>query len=608
MFQSFEAITGFEHDRGRLATLRAELAQRGLDGFIVPHDDEYQNEYLPASEERLAWLTGFTGSTGLAIVLRERAALFVDGRYTLQAGEQADGEAFELRHLTDDPPPAWLERTLGFGERLGYDPRLHTVDQVHKLEAACASAGARLVACDSNPIDTLWTDRPAPPRGAARLHPEQWSGEAAAIKVDRLRDRLEQQRADAIVITRTDCIAWLFNIRGNDIPHTPIVLARAVVFRASDTPPDLFVDPAKLDAEAREALEGFCRLRRPEELNEALAALKAQDITVRLDPAATPFSIERQLDDGAARIQHGSDPTLLMKACKNTTEIAGARAAHLRDGIALTRFLAWLDREVTSGEVDEIGAAQRLEAFRADTGRLKDISFDTISGAGPNGAIVHYRVTRSTNRVVRGNTFYLVDSGAQYEDGTTDVTRTIAIGRPSDEMRDRYTRVLKGLIALATVRFPAGTTGAQIDSFARRALWDAGLEYDHGTGHGVGSYLSVHEGPARIAKASAVPLEAGMILSNEPGYYKKGHYGIRIENLVLVRNGMMLDDGERPLLSFETLTLAPIDKRPIAPALVTAREAQWLNAYHARVRDTLSPHLDEDTRSWLVEATAPYSV
>lgn len=605
MFQSFDDIADPCQGKKRLAALRDELARRGLDGFIVPHGDEHQNEYLPPSEERLFWLTGFTGSAGCAVVLRDRAALFVDGRYTLQAAEQTDATAFETRHLADDPPHAWLERTLGFGDRFGFDPRLHTVEAMRRLEKACASAGARLVPCDANPLDAVWMDRPPPPCGVVRLHPEQFSGEPAAIKVDRVRDRLAQARADAMIVVQTDCIAWLFNIRGSDIRHTPVVLAWAIVFRQADEKPHLFVAPAKLDSQTRAELETFCRLRPPEELDAALAGLKTQDMTVRLDPATTPCRIEQRLADGTARIQHGSDPTVMMKACKNQTEIEGAYAAHLRDGIAMARFCAWLERELPGGEVDEIAAARQLEAFRADSGKLKDIAFDTISGVGPNGAVVHYRVTGVTNRILRGNTLYLVDSGGQYEDGTTDVTRTIAIGRPSDEMRDRYTRVLKGLIALATVRFPVGTTGAQLDSFARRALWDAGLEYDHGTGHGVGSYLSVHEGPARIAKTSTVPLEPGMILSNEPGYYRQGRYGIRLENLVLVRNGQMLEDGDKPLLSFETLTLVPIDRRPIAPGLLTPQEVQWLDAYHARVRETLSPHLDEATRSWLELATRP---
>lgn len=605
MFQTFDAIADPASGGARLKALRQELKRRGLDGFFVPHADEHQNEYLPASAERLFWLTGFSGSAGLAIVLRDRAAIFTDGRYTLQLRSQVDTGVFEPRNVGDETPYDWLQRRLSPGDRFGYDPKLHTVEGAGKLEEACGGAGAVLVACETNPVDAVWTDRPAAPLGPVALHPLSLAGESAESKIARLRAKLGELNADALILTRPDCIAWLFNIRGSDIAHTPVPLAFALLPRGEERLPQLFIDSRKLGNETMSALAACARVREPDALEAALAELREQEMSVRLDPATATQWFEQRLSGGAARIQHGPDPCMAMKARKNETEIEGARAAHLRDGAAMTRFLAWLDREAPRGGIDEIKAAQRLEAFRAETGRLKELSFDTISGAGPNGAVVHYRVTRASNRRLTPDSFYLVDSGAQYEDGTTDVTRTVLLGRATDEMSDRYTRVLKGHIAIATARFPVGTTGTQIDPFARRALWEAGLDYDHGTGHGVGSFLAVHEGPARIAKVETVALEPGMILSNEPGYYKAGAYGIRIENLVLVRAAVEVEGGERPLLSFETLTLAPIDTRPIRPELLTAEEIQWLNAYHARVREALSPHLGGDDKAWLEAATRP---
>jgi Xaa-Pro aminopeptidase len=605
MFQTFDAIADPARCKERIAALRAELDRRGLEGFIIPHSDEYQNENPPPAAQRLFWVTGFSGSAGYAIVLKDRAAIFVDGRYTLQVGEQVDTHELSVHHLIDEPPNQWLERELAFGDRFGYDPRLHTANQVTNLEKACASAGARLVACDTNPVDAIWTNQPAPPIGAVSLHPLQYAGENASDKLAHLRKALTGQRADMLVITHPETIAWLFNIRGADIIHTPVALSYAIVPADKNELPRLFIDERKLSNQVRDGLSALVGLHEPEELASALAEIRGRDLTVRLDPAASAHWFTRELTGGQARIQNGADPCLLMKACKNQTEIAGARAAHIRDGVAMARFLCWFDREVPTGTIDEITAVQRLEAFRAESGEMKDLAFDTISASGPNGAIVHYRVTHATNRLLRKNSLYLVDSGAQYLDGTTDVTRTIAVGQPTDEMRDRYTRVLKGHIAIATSRFPIGTTGTQIDPFARRALWDAGIDYDHGTGHGVGSYLSVHEGPARIAKTQSVPLTEGMILSNEPGYYKSGAYGIRIENLVLVREPVSIKEGDYPLLSFETLTMVPIDKRPIAPGLLTPQEIQWVDAYHEQVHDALAGELEKDERNWLAQATAP---
>jgi Xaa-Pro aminopeptidase len=604
MFQDFEAVADPASGTRRLEALREELQRRGLDGFFVPHADEHQNEYLPACAERLLWLTGFSGSAGCAVILRREAAIFVDGRYTLQVRAQVDTESFAPRNVGDETPYDWLQGRLAPGERFGYDPRLHTVQSAARLEGACTAAGARLVACQTNPIDAIWADRPEPPLGPVVMHPLSLAGESAESKIARLAARLGELGADAAILTQPDSIAWLFNIRGHDLAHTPVPLCFAVAYR-DEVPPLLFIDSRKLGNETRGEIAARADIREPGELETALAELKCRELTVRLDPATATKWFEQQLEGGAARNQHGPDPLMAMKSRKNEVEIAGARAAHLRDGAAVSRFLAWLDREAPGGRIDEIEAACRLEALRAETGMLKDIAFDTISGAGPNGAVVHYRVTRASNRRLEPDTLYLVDSGAQYEDGTTDITRTVAIGRPSDEMRDRYTRVLKGHIAIATARFPIGTTGTQLDPFARRALWEAGLDYDHGTGHGVGSFLSVHEGPARIAKVQTVALEPGMIVSNEPGYYKAGAYGIRIENLLLVRSAVEVPGGERPLLSFETLTLAPIDLRPIAPELLTLQEIAWLDIYHERVREALSPHLSGDDRAWLEQATRP---
>ena len=605
MFQTFDAISDPARGKERIAALRAELEQRGLEGFIIPHSDEYQNESLPPSAQRLYWVTGFTGSAGCAIVLKDRASIFVDGRYTLQVGEQVDTGVLTVRHLIEEPPYRWLERELAFGDRFGYDPRLHTSDNITRLEKACASAGARLVACDTNPVDAIWSNRPAPPAGMVSLHAPEYAGEAAADKLTRLRRELEHDRVDMLVMTQPESIAWLLNIRGADIVHTPVPLCYAIVPAMAEEKPRLFIEPRKLDGKVRQELGKVATLHEEGELAAALAELKARDLTIRLDPMVAAHWFAQQLTGGLARIQNGADPCVMMKARKNATEISGARAAHIRDGAAMARFLCWFDREVPRGGIDEITAVQRLEAYRVETGQIKDLSFDTISASGPNGAIVHYRVTHASNRQLRNNSLYLVDSGAQYLDGTTDVTRTIAIGQPSDEMRDRYNRVLKGHIAIATARFPIGTTGTQLDPFARRALWDAGIDYDHGTGHGVGSYLSVHEGPARIAKTQSVALEQGMILSNEPGYYKAGEYGIRIENLVLVREPVEIKQGEYPLLSFETLTMVPIDTRPIAPGLLTPQEIQWVDAYHEQVRDALTIHLNQEEQDWLARATMP---
>src|SRR6516162_2539657 len=600
-FQSFEDKAERAASGPRVAALRTELARRGLTGFIVPRSDRHQNEYVPASEQRLAWLTGFAGSAGVAIVLMQRALLFVDGRYTLQAREQVDTSLFAIEHLAETPPDRWIEENLAIGDRLGYDPWLHTVEGAERLSKACAAAGAALVAVEPDLIAAIWADRPAAPLGAVTLHDVRFAGEAAEDKLARIRAEVAKLRADALVVSDPHAVAWAFNIRGADVAHTPLPLAFAIVPQAGR--PSLYVDGRKLSNDVRNRLEVLADVREPSDFVGALGALGRQKQTVRLDQATAADALARLITSHGGNVTRGPCPIALMKAVK--IEIAGARAAHIRDGAAVTRFLAWFDREAPRGKLTEIDAVAALESFRRDTGLLKDISFPTIAGAGPDGAIVHYRVTSRSNRVVAPGELFLIDSGAQYEDGTTDITRTIAVGEPTAEMRDRFTRVLKGHIAIARAIFPEGTTGAQLDSFARQFLWAQGLDFDHGTGHGVGSYLSVHEGPARISKLGTTALKPGMILSNEPGYYKTGAYGIRIENLVLVVGAAAVPGAEKPLYAFETLTLAPIDRRLILPEMLTPEEAAWLDDYHARVFEALSPLLDADSRAWLTAATRP---
>ncbi len=602
-FQSFD-----DHDQSgvgpeRVAALRVELARRGLDGFIVPLADRYQNEYLPACARRLAWLTGFTGSAGVAIVLADRAVIFVDGRYQLQVADEVDPAIFSVVHLIEQPPPAWIEANLSAGQKLGYSPWLHTVDNAERLAKACAAAGASLVPVADNPIDAIWSDRPPPPLGPVVPHELRYAGESAEQKLERVRAELAKSGADALVVSDPHAVCWLFNIRGSDIPHTPVVLAFALVPKADR--PSLYVDPRKVGDDVRDWLGERAAARATDDFDRDLAALGDARQTVRLDPAAAAEAIARLVADNGGKISRGSDPIAPMKAVKNEIEVAGARAAQLRDGVAVTRFLAWLDREAPSGRLTEIDAVEALESFRRDTGLLKDVSFPTIAGAGPNGAIVHYRVTRKTNRRIAPGELFLINSGGQYLDGTTDITRTVAIGTPSDELRRNFTLVLKGHIAIARAVFPDGVSGAQLDFFARQYLWRAGLDFDHGTGHGVGSYLSVHEGPGRIAKLGTAPLKRGMILSNEPGYYRPGLYGIRIENLVLVTEAAAAPGAEKPLNAFETITLAPIDRRLVEPAIMRDDEMAWLDAYHAHVCEVLAPLLDSATRDWLIAATAP---
>lgn len=583
----------------RLEALRRELARRELDGFIVPRTDEHQGEYVALRSMRLAWLTGFTGSAGVAMVLAERAAIFVDGRYTLQVEAEVEAGLFEICHLIDHPPERWLAETLPAGARLGYDPWLHAVAGVERLSAACNKAGAFLVACPDNPLDAVWTDQPPPPLAPVVAHPIRFAGRTAEDKCEDIARQLTRDGLSAAVLTAPDAIAWLLNVRGGDVAYTPLPLSFAILH--ADARVEWFIDSRKLVPGLAEHLGDRVIILAPEALGGALDRLAGT--VVRVDPATLPAWIADRLQRNEAVLDKGLDPCAVPRACKTFVELEGIRSAHRRDGAALTRFLAWISREAPSGGVSEIMAADRLEAFRAVGEHFEGLSFPTISGAGPHGAIVHYRVLPATDRRLEPGTLYLVDSGAQYRDGTTDVTRTLAIGPAGAEERHRFTLVLKGHIALATARFPVGTTGSQLDALARRALWAEGLDYDHGTGHGVGQFLSVHEGPQRIAKAgNTVALRPGMILSNEPGYYKAGAYGIRIETLVAVHE-IALPGAERPMLGFETLTLAPIDRTLIQRDLLSDEEAAWLNGYHARVRAEISPLVDEETARWLEQAT-----
>lgn len=590
----------------RLAALREELRRRRLSGFVVPKTDEHQSEYLPLCAERLAWLTGFSGTAGTAIVLRERAVLFVDGRYVLQAAKQIDAALFEVCHITGETLAEWVAHHLGEGARLGFDPWLQSVRQAETLRNACGRSGARLIPVGTNPIDAIWTDRPPAPIAPAFHHDEAFAGMSAREKLRHVATNLSEAGDAAAVLTSTDSIAWLLNIRGGDVPFAPLLLAFAIVH--ADARADVFVDPRKLSNGARGGLGTGVSVAPIEAFAAALDRLGATHGQIRVDAEGAPEAVGVRLRKAGARLRFDSDPCLLPKAMKNPVELAGIRAAHRRDGAALCRFLAWLSDSVALGaQVTEIGAAERLAQFRSENDRYRGPSFPTIAGAGANGAIVHYRASAASNRALEPGSLFLLDSGGQYLDGTTDVTRTVAIGAPTAEMRTRFTLVLKGHIAIATARFPHGTTGSQLDVLARRALWAEGLDYDHGTGHGVGHFLCVHEGPQRISKLpSRVPLEPGMVVSNEPGFYQTAGYGIRIENLVAVMAPADEHDGSKKrFLSFETLTLAPIDRALIDVALLDAGERAWIDRYHARVLDAIAPLVDTATADWLRDATRP---
>jgi Xaa-Pro aminopeptidase len=603
MFQSFDDVSEMHLSSARVAQLREVLARLGLDGFIIPRQDEFQGEYVAPYAERLRWLTGFAGSWGMAILMKDRGAIFVDGRYTIQVKQQVDTGLFKPKHLVEEPPSEWIEKELRPGEVLGYDPWLLTADQVVKFEKACAKAGARLVPVADNPIDAVWRDHPGRPAGAVDVQPTQFSGRSSADKLADVAKALEKAGADAVVLTMPDSVAWVFNIRGSDVPYTPVILAYAILHK--DRAAELFIDPAKLPEDTQAHLKNVAIIKAPGEIDAALTALGAAKARVQIDPDWAPERIRALLASSGATIVAGKDPCVLPKARKNATEQEGARAAHRRDGAAMCRFLCWLDEAAAKGDQTEVTVAKKLAQFRVETGMLKDLSFDSISGAGPHAAIPHYRVSDASSLPLKRDEIYLIDSGAQYQDGTTDITRTVIVGTPTAEMKDRFTRVLRGMIGVSRVRFPKGTCGSQIDILARLPLWMAGLDYDHGTGHGVGSFLSVHEGPARINKSDRTPLEPGMILSNEPGFYKQDHFGIRIENLLLVREAEPIEGGERPMHWFETLTLCPIDRRLIEPAIMLSDEIAWLDAYHARVLREIGPALEGGELAWLASACKP---
>ena len=603
MRQSFDEQADPSFGPQHLPLIRKAMAEQGLDGLIVPHEDEHQNEYLPEANDRLAWATGFTGSAGAAVILKDKAAIFVDGRYALQVRDQVDPGLFEVRDLVEGGVSAYLETATARGQVIGFDPKLHSPDALDRLKHAAARTGAELRPLAANPLDAAWgADRPAQPKAAVVPHPLQYAGEDSASKRGRVGASLEDAGAEAAVLTSPASIAWLFNIRGGDVIRSPLPLAQAVL--NADGTARLFLDPDKVTPDLPAWLGNQVSLDRPEALESALGELRGKRVAV--DPATAPAWYLDALGAAGAAVVRGADPCALPRACKNPVEIEGSRRAHQRDGVALTRFLHWLATEAQASLPDEMEVVSKLEGLREATGALKDLSFDTIAGAGSNGAIVHYRPTRAKIRRTEPGSLLLVDSGAQYLDGTTDVTRTVAIGEPSVEMRQRYTLVLKGHLALGNVRFPAGTTGGQLDVLARAPLWSAGLDYDHGTGHGVGSYLGVHEGPQRIAKVdNHVALRPGMIVSNEPGYYKTGAYGIRIENLQYVTGPEEIEGGERPMLGFEMLTLAPYERRLINEILLTDQEREQINAYHARVLAEIGPDLDADTRAWLESACEP---
>ena len=587
----------------RVPTLRTALAAQGLDGFVVPHGDEHQSEFIPAASQRLAWLTGFTGSAGTAVVLTDKAAIFVDGRYTLQVRNQVDVAVLQPQHLIDTPSTDWIAENLPEGARLGLDPWLHSADAVERLRTAVEKAGGDLVLVDENPLDAVWVDRPARPLAPVIPHPEEYAGEASESKRRRLAEKLAEQGVAAAVVSQPDSVAWLLNIRGGDTAHTPLPLSFALLEAGGQVA--LFCDPRKLLPETRKHLGNGVRLEAPDALGAALDRLGADKANVLLDRQSTPAWIVNRLSNAGATLRAGGDPCVAPKAAKNPVELAGCRSAHERDAIAVARFLAWIDAHGASGEVGEVQAADQLLKFRSELPGFRDQSFPTISGFGPNGAIVHYRAMPGKDCKLAAGSLYLVDSGAQFPDGTTDITRTVAIGEATAVMRRAFTRVLQGHIGLATARFPVGTTGVQLDALARAPLWADGLDFDHGTGHGVGSYLGVHEGPQRVAKTGAVAFVPGMIVSNEPGYYKTDAFGIRTENLLVVRESAVTGDGVRAFLEFETVTLAPIDRRLIDLQLLSGLEREWINTYHARVAETVAPHLDEASRIWLLAATAP---
>ena len=596
-FQSFTAKTRPEDGPPRIAALRAAMAAAGVDGFLVPRADRYQGEYVAPCDERLAWLTGFTGSAGFAAVLADVAGVFVDGRYRLQVRAQCDMGVFTPVDWPETSLGDWLAEHAAAGARIGFDPWLHTIREIDTLTATLAGRDVALVPV-ANLVDAVWTDRPTPPMAAAFAWPERFAGLGAAEKLTRVAGDLDAAGDRAAVITQPDSLCWLLNLRGADIAHIPVMQAMAVLHR--DGRLDLFCAPEKV---AAVALPEAVTVRPVEDFDAALADLAGR---VRVDPASAPQAVGQAIGDGAGDLAPGRDPCLLPKAVKHPAEIAATVQAHLRDGAAVVRFLHWFDRHAPEGGLTEIDCVRAMEGFRAQTGALKDISFDTIAGTGANGAVIHYRVTEQTNAPLLPGQLIVLDSGGQYEDGTTDITRTLPVGDVGGAEKAAFTQVLQGMIAIHRARFPKGVAGAHLDALARAPLWRAGRDFDHGTGHGVGVYLGVHEGPQRLSRVSDVALQPGMILSNEPGYYRAGEFGIRIENLVVVVEAPDLPGGDaRVMYGFDTLTHAPIDRRLILGDMLSRGERDWLNAYHAAVLEKIGPRVEGDVASWLARACAP---
>jgi Xaa-Pro aminopeptidase len=609
MFQTYDSEWSGGNTAERVARLRTNFEALGVDGILVPRVDEHQGEYVAARSERLAWLTGFTGSWGQALILRKSAHVFVDGRYTVQAAQQLDPEFFKVEDLVATPPSKWMPDHLGKGARIGFDPWLHTISEVKSLEVAMGKFGGILVALDANPIDAIWDNQPEPPIGEVTIQPLDFAGKTAREKIEDMKAALAKAGADATVLTDPSSLAWIFNIRGQDVPHTPVALGFAIIKTVGE--PVVFLDQRKLSAETKDYLALLCTVLPPDKLARQLTEIASGKV-IALDPSLAAERLRRLVTEAGGTVNEELDPARLPRARKNAVELHGSRAAHRRDGAAVTAFLNWYSRQ-EPGSLDEIAAAVKLEECRVDAGQvnqmpLLDVSFPTISSTGPNGAMNHYRVDTVSNRKLLPGELFLLDSGGQYRDGTTDITRTLPVGEVSTEYKRRFTLVLKGMIAISMLRFPKGTRGCDIDAFARAALWQAGLDYAHGTGHGVGSYLSVHEGPQRIAKVGVTPLEPGMILSNEPGYYKAGEYGIRIENLIAVTEPLPIEGGDIDMMGFETLTLAPIEKSLVDTSLLTRAELHWLDAYHARVFAEIGPLVNVSIRPWLEKACAPFEV
>lgn len=600
MFQSFDSPTCRQTGAGRLALLRDQLKTETLDGFLIPRADAHQGEYVVARDMRLAWLTGFTGSAGFCAALIDQAGVFIDGRYTLQVRDQIDLDSFTPVPWPSTQLSEWLISALPKGGKIGFDPWLHTRSEIEKLRIDLAKTKITLIATD-NLIDRIWHDQPSAPLDKMIPHALKYTGQDHAEKITNAANELKTACHTACVMTQPDSIAWLTNTRGTDLGQTPVALAYAILYATGKL--SLFIDAQKTDADLVNHLGADVSLEPSENFETALATLTGP---VRLDKTSVSEKIARILEETETQIAFESNPVTLPKACKNATELSGTKQAHIRDGAAICEFLAWVSRINPANGITEIDIVTQLEAKRAASGQLKHISFDTICGSGPNGAIVHYRVTKETNRTLQFNEVLLVDSGAQYLDGTTDITRTIAIGMAPPKAVHNATLVLKGMIAISRLRFPKDLSGKDIDALARAPLWAEGLDYDHGTGHGVGSYLSVHEGPQGISRKATAPLKSGMIVSNEPGYYKTGKYGIRIENLIYVKAADPIDGGdERDMLCFETLTLAPFNKAMIDPSLLTPAEVDWLNTYHQKVWDTLNTLVTQPTKDWLKTACSP---